>query len=185
MANFTNPTKVITGPGTRWSYANVWQAKSINGGAPKFSVSLIIPKSDTATVNKIKAAIQAAYEEGQSKLKGSSKAVPALSILKTPLRDGDLERPDDTEEGAGAAGGIRGVTCLCDQGGQRMDVMEDMACTLRAEAHHPPCVLDAAGFCTEHSAQARGIGYEEETSPTLRAGTVPAAVMFENHSLCD
>ncbi len=88
-----------------------------------------------------------------------------------------------TEEGAGAAGGVReGVTCLCDQGGQRMDVMEDAACTLRAEAHHPPCVLDAAGFCTEHSAQARGIGYEEETSPTLRAGTVPAAVMFENHS---
>ena len=87
-----------------------------------------------------------------------------------------------TEEGAEAAGGVRGVTCLCDQGGQRMDVMEDMACTLRAEAHHPPCVLDAAGFCTEHSTQARGIGYEEETSPTLRAGTVPAAVMFENHS---
>ena len=88
-----------------------------------------------------------------------------------------------TEEGAGAAGGVReGVACLCDQGGQRMGVMEDAACTLRAEAHHPPCVLDAAGFCTEHSAQARGIGYEEETSPTLRAGTVPAAVMFENHS---
>ncbi len=87
-----------------------------------------------------------------------------------------------TEEGAGAAGGVRGVVaCLCDQGGQRMDVMEDMACTLRAEAHHPPCVLDAAGFCTEHSAQARGIGYEEETSPTLRAGTVPAAVALENH----
>ncbi len=86
------------------------------------------------------------------------------------------------EKGSGAAGGVRGVTCLCDQGGQRMGVMEDMACTLRAEAHHPPCVLDAAGFCTEHSAQARGIGYEEETSPTLRAGTVPAAVMFENHS---
>ncbi len=88
-----------------------------------------------------------------------------------------------TEEGAGAAGGVRGgVTCLCDQGGQRMDVMEDMACTLRAEAHHPPCVLESAGFCTEHSAQARGIGYDEETAPTLRAGTVPAAVMFGNHS---
>ena len=63
-----------------------------------------------------------------------------------------------------------------------MDVMEDTACTLRAEAHHPPCVLESAGFCTEHSAQARGIGYGEETSPTLRARTVPAAVMFENHS---
>lgn len=63
-----------------------------------------------------------------------------------------------------------------------MDVTEDVAATLRAENHgHPPCVMGAAGFCTEHSAQARGIGYEEETSPTLRAGTVPAAV-YENHS---
>mgnify|MGYP002611165593 CR=1 FL=1 len=89
--NYINPTKVITGVNTRWSYANVWDPKSINGGAPKYSVSLIIPKSDTATVNKIKAAIQAAYEEGE----GSGKTVPALSVLKTPLRDGDLERPDD------------------------------------------------------------------------------------------
>lgn len=74
---------------------NVWDAKSINGGAPKFSVSLIIPKSDTVTVNKIKAAIQAAYEEGESKLKGNGKFVPALDTIKTPLRDGDKERPGD------------------------------------------------------------------------------------------
>jgi hypothetical protein len=92
---FINPTKVITGPQTRWSYANVWDAKSINGGTPKFSVSLIIPKSDMVTVNKIKAAIQAAYEEGESKLKGNSRSVPPLSAIKTPLRDGDAERPDD------------------------------------------------------------------------------------------
>ena len=95
MAKFNNPMKVITGPETRWSYCNVWQPKSINGGTPKYSVSLIIPKSDTVSVEKIKKAIQAAYEEGQSKLKGNGKSVPALSILKTPLRDGDLERPDD------------------------------------------------------------------------------------------
>ena len=95
MSKISNPTKVITGPTTRWSYANVWDPKSINGGAPKYSVSLIIPKSDTKTVEKIQAAIQAAYEEGQSKLKGNGKSVPALSVLKTPLRDGDLERPDD------------------------------------------------------------------------------------------
>ena len=83
-----------------------------------------------------------------------------------------------SEESIGAAGCV----CLNDQGGSRMDVTEDMAATLRAENHgHPPCVMGAAGFCTEHSAQARGIGYEEETSPTLRAGTVPAAV-YENHS---
>ena len=55
-----NPMKVITGPDTRWSYANVWEPKSINGGTPKYSVSLIIPKSDTKTVAKIKAAIEAA-----------------------------------------------------------------------------------------------------------------------------
>ena len=91
----TNPMKVITGPDTRWSYANVWEPKSINGGTPKYSVSLIIPKSDTKTVAKIKAAIEAAYQEGQSKLKGNSKSVPPLAAIKTPLRDGDIERPDD------------------------------------------------------------------------------------------
>ena len=95
MAKFNNPMKVITGVNTRWSYANVWEAKSINGGTPKFSVSLIIPKSDTQTVEKIKAAIQAAYQEGEAKLKGNSRSVPALSAIKTPLRDGDVERPDD------------------------------------------------------------------------------------------
>lgn len=72
MSKINNPTKVITGPNTRWSYANVWQPKSINGGAPKYSVSLIIPKSDTVTVDKVKAAIKAAYEEGESKLKAEA-----------------------------------------------------------------------------------------------------------------
>lgn len=65
----TNPMKVITGPNTRWSYANVWEPKSINGGTPKYSVILIIPKSDTKTVAKIEAAIEAAYREGEAKLK--------------------------------------------------------------------------------------------------------------------
>ena len=91
----SNPMKVITGPDTRWSYANVWEAKSINGGTPKFSVSLIIPKSDTATVAKVKTAIEAAYHEGEAKLKGNGKSIPPLTSIKTPLRDGDLERPDD------------------------------------------------------------------------------------------
>ncbi len=90
-----NPMKVITGKDTRWSYCNVWEAKAINGGTPKFSVSLLIPKSDTVTVKKIKDAIEAAYREGEAKLKGNGKSVPALSVIKTPLRDGDQERPDD------------------------------------------------------------------------------------------
>lgn len=93
--NANNPTKVITGPDTRWSYANVWTPKSINGGDAKYSVSLIIPKSDKRTIAKIEAAIEAAYREGEAKLKGNGRSVPALSVLKTPLRDGDTERPDD------------------------------------------------------------------------------------------
>ena len=97
MSNVKNANhmKVITGTNTRWSYANVWEPKSINGGAPKYSVSLIIPKSDTKTITKIQAAIEAAYKEGEAKLKGNGRSVPALSVLKTPLRDGDTERPDD------------------------------------------------------------------------------------------
>lgn len=94
MKQFNNPTKVVTGICT-FSYLNCWNPKAINGSTPKFSVSLIIPKSDVKTVEKIKVAIQAAYEEGQSKLKGNGKSVPALSVIKTPLCDGDLERPDD------------------------------------------------------------------------------------------
>ena len=81
-------------------------------------------------------------------------------------------------EGFGAAGSI----CLNDMGGQYISVDNEIACTLRAQSHgYPPCVMEAAGFCTEHSADSRGIGYEEEASPTLRAGTVPATVALENH----
>lgn len=79
--------------------------------------------------------------------------------------------------------GTTSAVCLNDQGGQSIEISHDITATLRAETHgHPPCVMEsAAGFCTEHSAKARGIGYEDETSPTLRAGTVPATV-YENHS---
>lgn len=83
----------------------------------------------------------------------------------------------------GMSTGRNGVV-LNDQGGDRMDVSEDVAATLRAETHgHPPCVVESAGFCTEHSAKSRTIGYEEECSPTLRAGTIPAAVALENYPI--
>ena len=85
----------------------------------------------------------------------------------------------DSAVGAGAAG-----VCLNDQGGSCMDVSSEVAATLRAEHHgHPPCVLDAAGFCTEHSADSRGIGFEPERAPTLRAGVVPAAIALESHPI--
>ncbi|MPM96092.1 hypothetical protein SDC9_143249 [bioreactor metagenome] len=84
-----NKTKVITGK-VRFSYANVWEPKSINGGDEKYSVSLIISKDDTKTINEIKAAIEAAKQEGKTKFGGK---IPAN--LKLPLRDGDIDRPDD------------------------------------------------------------------------------------------
>ena len=87
MTKTVNPLKVVTGPDTRWSYVNAWEPKSINGGTPKYSVSLIIPKSDTKTIEKVKSAIEAAYHEGESKLKGNGRSVPPLATLKTPLRD--------------------------------------------------------------------------------------------------
>ncbi len=80
----------------------------------------------------------------------------------------------------GMSTGRNGIV-LNDQGGNRMDITEEVTSTLRAEAHHPPCVMESAGFCTEHSAKSRTIGYEEECSPTLRAGVVSAAVALENH----
>ena len=89
MAN--SKTKVITGV-VRLSYANVWEPKSINGGAEKYSVSLIIPKNDTKTVAAINAAIDAAIEEGIGKFGGKK---PARGSLKLPLRDGDTERDDE------------------------------------------------------------------------------------------
>ena len=91
MNNQKNTTKVVTGI-VRLSYANVWEATSINGGTPKYSVSLIIPKSDTKTIAAINAAVDAAIKEGASKFGGK---IPNKAALKLPLRDGDTERDDE------------------------------------------------------------------------------------------
>ena len=91
MNNQKNTTKVVTGI-VRLSYANVWEATSINGGTPKYSVSLIIPKSDTKTIDAINAAVDAAIKDGASKFGGK---IPNKAALKLPLRDGDTERDDE------------------------------------------------------------------------------------------
>ena len=91
----SNPMKVITGPDTRWSYANVWEPKSINGGTPKYSVSLIILSPTQRLLLRLKLQSRLLTRKAEAKLKGNGKSVPALSVIKTPLRDGDMERPDD------------------------------------------------------------------------------------------
>ena len=93
-----------------------------------------------------------------------------------------FRKGQETAGDTGESTDTSGKLCLNDQGGARMDVTDDVTATLRARANnHAPCIMRSAGFCTEHSSKSRSIGYEEETSPTLRAGVVPAA-MFENHS---
>ena len=89
MAKIESLTKIIIP--CRISFANIWEAKSINGSDPKYSVSCVIPKSDKKTLAKINAAIEAAKEEAKGK-KWGGKIPPNL---KLPLRDGDIERPDD------------------------------------------------------------------------------------------
>lgn len=89
MANDNQSTKVVTGK-VRLSYANVWEPQSIDGGDPKYSTSILIPKEDKETLRKIKAVVDALKEQAAAKYNGK---VPAK--FHTPLRDGDEERPDD------------------------------------------------------------------------------------------
>ena len=90
-----NPCKVITGKDTRLSFEHVWEPVSINGGNPKYSTCAAWPKTDEVTTEKVRKAIEAAYHEGESRLKGNGKTVPPMTAIKLPLRDGDLDRPDD------------------------------------------------------------------------------------------
>lgn len=86
-------TKVITGK-VRFSYVHVFEPEAATeGGKKKYSVSIIIPKSDKKTIKKIEKAIEAAKQAGKSKLANKAGKIPAN--LKTPLRDGDEDRPDD------------------------------------------------------------------------------------------
>lgn len=87
-------TKVITGK-VRFSYVNIFKSRAFQSGQDaKYSVCLLIPKDDKATVNKIRAAIEEAIQEGIASKWGGKKP----GNLKLPLRDGDDERADEAPE---------------------------------------------------------------------------------------
>ena len=88
MKEFNDKKKVMIP--CRFSFLHCWEPDSVNGSEPKYSISAIIPKSDTKTINRIKAAIEVAKQESISKWGGK---IPPN--LKLPLRDGDIDRPDD------------------------------------------------------------------------------------------
>lgn len=81
-------TKVLTGE-VRLSYVNLITPRAAQqGGEPKYSVTLLIPKSDNATKMDIDNSIRAAYEEGVSKKWGGAHPQP-----KVIVHDGDGLRP--------------------------------------------------------------------------------------------
>lgn len=88
-----NSTKVVTGK-VRFCYANVFEPTAMNEGEqPKYSICVLIPKSDTKTLDAISKAIEAAKIAGKAKIADKNGKIP--STIKTPLRDGDEERGDD------------------------------------------------------------------------------------------
>ena len=88
-----NSTKVVTGK-VRFCYVNVFEPTALNDGdTPKYNISILIPKSDTKTLEAIRNAVEAAKTAGKSKLADKNGKIP--STIKLPLRDGDEERSDD------------------------------------------------------------------------------------------
>ena len=92
MAKNNNPTKVVTGKDTRLSYANIWEPKAINGGEPKYSVSVLISKSDKVTIAVISKAIDAAIEAGIGKFGGKK---PNKKAIKHRSTDCGFPFPSD------------------------------------------------------------------------------------------
>jgi hypothetical protein len=88
-----NSTKVVTGK-VRFCYLNVFEPVAMNEGEqPKYSICILIPKSDTKTLDAINKAVEAAKVAGKAKIADKNGKIP--STIKTPLRDGDEERGDD------------------------------------------------------------------------------------------
>lgn len=88
-------TKVLTGE-VRASYANVWVPQAIEGSADKkYSISLLIKKTDKVTIAAVKAAIEAAALEGVEKTWKGARPALAKFPKMNPLRDGDEEKPGD------------------------------------------------------------------------------------------
>lgn len=90
-------TKVITGPDTRWAYVTVWEPKLNMNGKMRFSVRLLIPKTDTVTIEKIYRAIEAAYWLDLNKIQGRDEWPPRLEDIRIPLQDGDKIYPNRPE----------------------------------------------------------------------------------------
>ena len=93
---YNNPAKIVTEPDVRWAYVNIWRPISLHNDLPRYRVCLIIPKSDTKTIESINNGIRSAYNNGSKKLIRYSGNIPPFENIKSPLKDGDINKPYDT-----------------------------------------------------------------------------------------
>ena len=92
MAKVINSTEVISNS-VRWTNVHVFKPTSIRGSKPRYSTTLIIPKSDIETISKVQSALQDAYED----LQRFDDSTPDFSKIKNPLQDGDICFPNKPE----------------------------------------------------------------------------------------
>ncbi|MBP3240483.1 MAG: DUF2815 family protein [Oribacterium sp.] len=90
-------TRVITGAKTRFAYLNVKRPRIDEGGKLKYGACLLIPKDDEETLDKISDAVWTAYETAKELFAGTDGKVPTLEEIKVPIKDGDIEKPDDPD----------------------------------------------------------------------------------------
>lgn len=84
-------TKVVTGK-VRFSFVNVFEPKAFGENqTPKYSVMLLIPKSDVGTLDRMRKAIEVAAEKGKATKFGGK--IP--TVLKSTLKDADVDTNQD------------------------------------------------------------------------------------------
>ncbi len=92
-----NPTRVLTGE-VRLSYVNLVAPRANNNNPnadPRYSVTLLIPKTDVAVKENIDASIEVAATDAQAKLWGGVRP----PVMPTPIHDGDGVRDNGTPYG--------------------------------------------------------------------------------------
>ncbi len=92
MYQAPNPAVIDIGP-VKVDYVNIVTPRAFSDKEPaKYSVTLIIPKTDTQDIQNINNALDAAYQKGAKKLKGNDIVVPNFNSLIMPYHDADMDK---------------------------------------------------------------------------------------------
>ena len=175
----------ITTGKVRASYVSIFQPKvPQNGGDPKYSVTLLIPKTDTATINGIYAEMEKAKQEGAQKVFGGN--VPP--VCRTPLYDGDGVRPSGEAFGEEC----RGHLVMTASAVQKIEDGEPLTARVSAEeAFGGSNAYNAVPAMPYPGAVPAGIpypqvspgGYQQPVSTAYPAQPAPAPMAFQQQPI--